>query len=291
MKEHVFANMHCHSIFSDSLYTPEHMAALAREAGYSAVVLTDHDTVRGTYFMQKAARKEGLLSLLGCEFSTRGFGHGIHLVGFDFNPDLPAMRELLHHCSQKATSRTKLLLQWGLERGLIHGVTWDEVTAAYPFNDYLCNDQVMGVLRAKGILEKKNEDFWEAFSFRYPEREEKIRVITGYETPSVQDVIRIVREAGGVPVIAHPHNQFDFIRPLMEVGLMGMEVDYQDAPADEVEAAYALSEELGIYRTGGSDHGGILGGMPWDPEKPGQDPEERGVSRADFMRLYRRELG
>ena len=291
MKQPVFANMHCHSIFSDSSYTPERMAALAREAGYGAVVLTDHDTVRGTYFMQKAARKEGLLSLLGCEFSTRGFGHGIHLVGFDFNPDVPAMRELLRHCSQKATSRTKLLLQWGLERGLIRGVTWEEVAAAYPFNDYICNDQVMGVLRAKGILQKKDEDFWEAFSFRYPEREAKIRELTGYETPRVEDAIRIIREAGGVPVIAHPHDQFDFIRPLMEAGLMGMEVDYQDAPDEETAAADALATELGIYKTGGSDHGGILGGRAWDPARPGKDPEERGVSRADFMRLYRRELG
>ena len=72
---------------------------------------------------------------------------------------------------------------------------------------------------------------------------------------------------------------------------MGMEVDYQDAPADEVEAAYSLAEALGIYKAGGSDHGGILGGRPWDPEKPGKDPEERGICREDFMRLYRRELG
>lgn len=291
MNKPIFANMHCHSIFSDSRYTPEHMAALAREAGYGAVVLTDHDTVRGTYFMQKAARKEGLLSMLGCEFSTVGFGRGIHLVGFDFNPDVPAMQALLRHCSQKATSRTKLLLQWGLERGLIRGVTWDEVVAAYPFNDYICNDQVMGVLRAKGILQKKDENFWEAFSFRYPEREAKIRELTGFETPRVEDAIRIIREAGGVPVYAHPHGRLDCVRPLTEAGLMGVEIDYEDASEEESRAADALATELGLYKTGGSDHSGILGGMEWDPGKPGVDPDMRGVGREDFMKLYRRELG
>ena len=104
-------------------------------------------------------------------------------------------------------------------------------------------------------------------------------------------MIRIILKAGGVPVIAHPHEQFDFIEPLMKVGLMGMEVDYQDAPEEEVKAANELAEKLGIYKTGGSDHGGILSGVEWDPQKPGKDPDERGVSEADFMKIYRRELG
>ena len=76
----------------------------------------------------------------------------------------------------------------------------------------------------------------------------------------------------------------------MRVGLMGMEVDYQDAPEEEVKAAHELAEKLGIYKTGGSDHGGILSGLE-DPKRPGKDPEERGVSERDFMKIYRRVLG
>ena len=53
----LFANCHNHSTFSDGAYPPEKIAELAKEAGHKAIVLTDHDTVRGTYFMQKAARK------------------------------------------------------------------------------------------------------------------------------------------------------------------------------------------------------------------------------------------
>ncbi len=291
MEEKIFANMHNHSTFSDSIYTPEQMASLAKEAGYGAIVLTDHDTIRGTYFMQKAARKLGLLSMLGCEFSTVGFGQSIHLLGFDFTPDVPEMQKLLRHCAQKATLRSKLLFEWGIERGLIGGVTWEEVVAAYPFNDYYCNDQVFCVMRDKGLVDHKDDDFWEAFSFRYPEREAKIREITGLESPKVEDVIRIIRLAGGVPVIAHPHEQFDLIEPLMQVGLLGMEVDYQDAPDEEVKAAHELADKLGIYKTGGSDHGGILSGVAWDPDKPGKDPEERGVGETDFMKIYRRKLG
>ena len=81
----LFANSHNHSTFSDGVYTPEQIASMAKKLGYKAVVLTDHDTVRGTYFMQKAARKEGFLTLLGCEITTAEFGceAGFHLLGFD----------------------------------------------------------------------------------------------------------------------------------------------------------------------------------------------------------------
>ena len=84
----LFANCHTHSTFSDGVYSPEELVDLAVKIGHKALILTDHDTVRGTYFLSKAARKAGLLSLLGCEFTSVGpEGQNVHLVGFDFNPD------------------------------------------------------------------------------------------------------------------------------------------------------------------------------------------------------------
>ena len=77
----LFASCHNHSTFSDGVYTPERLVALAKGLGHGGIILTDHDTVRGTYFLQKEARKQGLLSLLGCEFSTLHKGVGVHLLG------------------------------------------------------------------------------------------------------------------------------------------------------------------------------------------------------------------
>ncbi len=113
----MFANMHNHSTFSDGIYTPEEIVKMANDLGYKAIVLTDHDTVQGTYFMQKAARKEDLLTLLGCEFSTVEYGVGFHLLGFDFNPDEPGIRKLLGRGAGNQKNRTELLLQWAQEKG------------------------------------------------------------------------------------------------------------------------------------------------------------------------------
>ena len=90
-----FANCHMHSTFSDGVYTPEELVSLAAGLGHKAVILTDHDTIRGNYFMKRAARKAGLLCVTGIEFTTTAG----HLVGLDFNTENVRMREFLARIS------------------------------------------------------------------------------------------------------------------------------------------------------------------------------------------------
>lgn len=288
----MFANMHNHSTFSDGVYTPEQIAQMARQQGYRAVVLTDHDTVQGTYFMQKAARQQGLLTLLGCEFTTVEYGEGFHLLGFDFNPDEPGIRAVLQRGAAKERRRTELLLRWAQEKGRCREVTWQEVCEAYPYNDYLCNNHIFNVLVAKGA--RKEEDYFEFFDpdFKWNSVtqaliEKEIRM----PQPSTKAVIKAIRDAGGVPVVAHPHNQLQYTQDLVAAGLMGIEANHPDLTGEEVAQAHRLAEEGGLYKTGGTDHSGILGGYEAaNPELRCRLPENS-VAEADFMCLYRRELG
>ena len=43
-----YANLHLHSVYSDGIFTPQELCALAKGKGYQAVALADHETVRGT---------------------------------------------------------------------------------------------------------------------------------------------------------------------------------------------------------------------------------------------------
>ena len=288
----VFANMHNHSTFSDGIFTPEQVAKMAKENGYGAFVLTDHDTVQGTYFMQKAARKEGLLTMLGCEFTTVEFGHGIHLLGFDFNPDAPKVRGFLQAGAAKELRRTELLLKWAQEKGRCLEVTWQEVRETYPYNDYLCNNHIFNILVAKGA--RKEEEYFDFFvpDFKWnPVVQAKIDQVLQLPPHSTKDVIQAVREAGGVPVIAHPHKQLHLIPELVDAGLMGIECNHPLLTDEEVETAHKLADKYHLYKTGGTDHSGVLGGYDkTNPEHRCELPRNS-ASEADFMALYRRELG
>lgn len=283
----MFANMHNHSTFSDGVFTPEEMAKLAKKEGHGAVVLTDHDTVKGYDFMKKAAEEAGLLTMMGCEFSTVGLGTDFHLLGYDFNPEEPEMAELLEKSGSMQPKRSKLLFDWAVEKGHIQGITWEDVTARYPYNNYFCNEHIFNTLLAKGLRESRQDykEFAQDFSYGNKEREARVNQILKLEFPHIGDAIRIIKKAGGVPVLAHPGTKVIYIHELLEMGLMGLEVYYPTSVTEEWKVLDCIAEKYGLYKTGGTDHGSVLGGFGGRPRP------ECGASEEDFMKLYRRELG
>jgi predicted metal-dependent phosphoesterase TrpH len=76
---------------------------------------------------------------------------------------------------------------------------------------------------------------------------------------SPPEAIRIIRQAGGIAVLAHPGWGVgdDLIRELAAADLDGLEVYYPDHTPAMVEHYLALARELGLLVTGGTDfHGG-----------------------------------
>ena len=290
----LFANCHFHSTFSDGEYHPNKLVELAKSLGHRALILTDHDTVRGTYFLQNAARRAGMLSLLGCEFSTVGLGSSFHLVGIDFNPENTVMRRLLTRVAAKQTERSRILFERGLERGSLRpGITWQDVLDFFPDNDYLCNNQVFFTMLARGIY--KSEDYPEYFynNFAPPSSvNREIEELTGMYNPDIEEVIHTVRHAGGVPVVAHPHRKAKYIDDLIKMGVMGFETHHPDL-IDEGEPDFydRLCTERGLYKLGGTDHSAVLGGLAERMEHLNVPVETGYVTEEDFMKLYRRELG
>ena len=297
----VFASCHNHSTFSDAEYTPEKLVELANGMGHGGIILTDHDTVRGTYFINKAARKLGMKSLLGCEFSSCHDGLGIHLLGFDFNPDNAKMRALLERCASTTTDRTKVLFQWGIERGTLReGISWQDVLDEFPYNDVICNDHVFVTMVKHGIY-KHNEyaEFHRPnFSFRLG-LEDKVYEATGksHKDVSTEYVVKTILEAGGVPVVAHPRGLRKYVNDFLNMGVMGFEFRHPElwekiyGTPGEPEFFASVCEEKGLYKMGGSDHSGILGGNLDRGEEYNIPDYFNGICEEDFMKLYERKLG
>ncbi|HEX5367853.1 MAG TPA: DNA polymerase III subunit alpha, partial [Dehalococcoidia bacterium] len=81
-----YVELHCHSAFSlhEGPSLPVELVMRARELGYSALALTDHDSLAGAMQFAQAARAEDLQAIIGAEISieaaaapwvkTRGIG-------------------------------------------------------------------------------------------------------------------------------------------------------------------------------------------------------------------------
>jgi 3',5'-nucleoside bisphosphate phosphatase len=86
--------------------------------------------------------------------------------------------------------------------------------------------------------------------------------VNRYAAPLV-DMVRVVGEAGGVTVLAHPWGRHgpdsmpeSAIVELAGLGLAGLEVDHQDHTPGDRERLRAIARGLGLVVTGSSDHHG-----------------------------------
>jgi predicted metal-dependent phosphoesterase TrpH len=72
------------------------------------------------------------------------------------------------------------------------------------------------------------------------------------------DVVRAIRSAGGAPVIAHPgvNDVEQTVPELIDVGLVGIEVNHFEHDAVQRERLAALAESLDLVATGGTDYHG-----------------------------------
>ena len=84
-----------------------------------------------------------------------------------------------------------------------------------------------------------------------------------YDVPTPSELIALVRDAGGVPVLAHPFASVrgatlteQDIADLAAVGLMGLEVDHRDHTEDDRVRLRALARDLNLLVTGSSDFHG-----------------------------------
>lgn len=292
----MFSNCHLHSIFSDGVYTPEQLCDLAVKEGYRAVILTDHDTARGSYFMNRAARERGLLNILGTEFYAVGFGVEFHLLGFDYNPDNKRMQALLARASSRQTIKSKILFEEGLKRGSLRdGISWQDVLDAFPYNDYFCNNQVFEVMVKRGIY--KREEYFD--EFLYPNFSNKISKGICKELieaavqpiPHISEVAETIIEAGGVPIVAHPTpNKRALVKEILSVGVRGFETIHPSITPEDRIFFDQVCTEMNLYKMGGTDHSGPLGGFDDNPNLQ-CNKEDGYVSEENFMKIYERRLG
>ena len=286
----LYANCHNHSTYSDGVLTPCEILQKGKTLGHRALLLTDHDTVRGIPAFLREARLEGIQSLVACEFSSRTVGVPFHILGIDFDPEDRRIREILENGQRKQRERSRLLLEFAYERGEVReGLSMEEAMDAFPGRDYFYTGTIVELALKKGVYTEEDVSLLREALRSNPQREARIKEINGLKYPDGEDVVRAIVKAGGVAVAAHPAKDFACIKPLLSAGLKGVEVRHPDCTPEQNAECLRLCEEMGLYRLGGTDHSGPLCGYG----KPYCDvPPERGyVTEEEFTALYERKMG
>lgn len=249
------ADLHLHSHYSDGSFPPAEVVRRAKAAGLAAVALTDHDTVDGLPEFFAAATAAGLTAIPGAELSVDEEDREIHLLGYLIRWEDVALRAALTRFAAERRVRAAAMLSRLQKMGVRIPMQAVERVAG---KGTLGRPHVAAALVEAGVVGSVQEAF-----DRYLARGKPAYVPrTGF---TAAEAIALVREAGGVPVLAHPIRSgvLGEVPRLVAVGLMGLEAYHTGHDAADTLAVCRVAEEHGLLVTGGSDcHGEIKGQAP-----------------------------
>jgi predicted metal-dependent phosphoesterase TrpH len=256
----MIADLHTHTTFSDGMLTPDELFFKAQKAGIKTISITDHDTVDGNYIGEKIAHQYNLEFIEGIELSCFDSQNEYHILGYCID----IYNEELHkHLAAFKQSR--------IERAEIMTQRLNKMGINIDFNDVIIKAGEAPITRphiAQVIVESGYVSTTkDAFNLYIGDGGPAYAVKAIFQ---VEKAIKLINNAGGVAVIAHPGyfiNQkklFQFI----EAGLDGIEVNHP-LHNDKLRREYhAIASQYWLLETGGSD---FHGDRPNDKELFGKE--------------------
>ncbi|MCD7825047.1 MAG: PHP domain-containing protein [Clostridiaceae bacterium] len=248
-------DLHVHSDFSDGTCSPDTLADLAVRKGLSAIALTDHDTTAGIESAQAYITKKALpLTLIpGTELSTVYNGQEIHIVGLMIDPNNETLVKTTKEMIERRTRRNDEMAANLQKAGI--PITIAALKAGNP-DTVITRAHFAKFLVDTGVVKDGKEAFRKYLSEDCPYYVPRFKI-------SAKSGIRLIRNAGGLPILAHPlHYKLPeqklrtMLDSLKEAGLIGIEVKYSNHTAQDERFVRHLAKEYHLLPSGGSDFHG-----------------------------------
>jgi predicted metal-dependent phosphoesterase TrpH len=243
-----FADLHLHTVFSDGTYSPEELVSASKKVGLSCISVVDHDTVEGIEPTIKAAKKANIEVLPGIELSAEYENQEIHMLGY-----------LIDYRSEILIKQLEILKKNRVERiyKIVDKLREAGITLEPEKIFDIAKLGTVGRLHvARAMLaEGKVGSIFEAFQKYIGDN--CPAYVLGFRF-SPEEAIRLIKDSGGIPVIAHPYtlNNDDLIAKFVEYGLRGVETYYPEHSQSMINFYLNLAKKNNLLVTGGSDcHG------------------------------------
>ena len=251
-----YVDLHVHTNCSDGTFTPRQAVSYAKQVRLTAISITDHDTVDAIPFALEEGNKLGVEIIpgveLSCEIESQQRSE-MHILGYFMNWEDTKFREFLKVFRKARHERAEKILKKlaGIGISLKEGVL-----------ERIAGEGSIGRLHfAKAIVESGfaksvQEVFQKYLSADRPAYVPKYKL-------SPEDGIKLIKEAGGIAVLAHPYyvhySNRDLITDLVTAGLGGIEVWHSRHSPSAIRTFKQIANDLNLIATGGSDCHGPYG--------------------------------
>jgi 3',5'-nucleoside bisphosphate phosphatase len=247
------ADLHAHSTVSDGTETPARLMKQAAAAGLWGVALTDHDSTSGWAEAAAAVPATGVVLIPGMELSTRDGFMSVHMLAYLIDPlDMTLLAETARIRESRMTRAEEIVRRIGRD----YELSWDDVLAQTAEGTTIGRPHIADALVARGHVPTRSAAF---AGILHPR--------SGYAQPHYAPDpltgVRLIRAAGGVPVLAHPGTRGaervippERLKQFVDAGLFGLEVDHPENRDDAKPRLRELARRFGLAVTGSSDYHG-----------------------------------
>ena len=247
-------DLHIHTSASDGSHSPRQIVDLAKSKSLRAIAITDHDTVEGNDEAIKTGERLGLEVISGVEISVAWKSRAIHILGYfiDWKHEnlVAELQNLIRYREERNPKIIEKLNFLGME------LSYEEVQAVAG-EGAVGRPHVAQVLVEKGYVKNSDQAFQHYLQRGAVAYVEKKRL-------SPRQGIDLIKEAGGIAVLAHPFiidglEEQDIEQAVVhfkDEGIEGLEVFYPTHSLEQTRYLQALAHTYGLVQTGGSDFHG-----------------------------------
>ncbi|MHB9032911.1 MAG: PHP domain-containing protein [Anaerolineae bacterium] len=239
--------MHLHTTISDGLFTPQQVVELALRQDLRVISITDHDAVEGVSPAQEIAQDSNLVVIPGVELSTETLDSEVHILGYFIDINNPQLNDTLGQLRDGRLNRAQTVLAKLDALGM--PLDW-EVVQGISGAGAMGRPHIAQAMLQAGYVETTQQAFTQYLGRSGAAYVPRFKV-------SPEQAITLIRQAGGIAVLAHPWYVQHLVGGLAQQGLAGLEAYYSGYSADMSAALVRLAKQNGMIVTCGSDFHGL----------------------------------
>lgn len=272
-------DLHIHTIFSDGSSTVQEVFEIAAAKGIKALSITDHDCTDAYPLAFELGESLGIEVITGVELSSEIEGTDIHVLGYYIDPNNPQLCKKIQEMKDARYIRAQKIVENLNKQGI--DLRFETVLGIAGVGA-IGRPHIASAMLKEELVYSFREAFEKHIGYGLPAYVEKLKM-------HPKEVFDLIKQAGGVPVLAHPGvTQVDERIPeFIREGLQGIEVFHTEHPGSAERHYARLARKHHLAFTGGSDfhssnHNKSEIGIPQVPystvkslkEKTGQITEE-----------------
>ncbi|MFZ4453061.1 PHP domain-containing protein [Salibacterium aidingense] len=251
--------LHCHTKISDNSMNIVDIMELAREKGITHLALTDHDTMEGLEPAKKIGEKYEITIIPGIEMSAYDFKRNTraHILGYYIDPYHEPLKRICDPMAARRHEASYKMVEKIMNLG--YNIDWPLVQSYAQGGTGVYKQHIMHALWDKGYTNGIYTDLYKQLFSSVKNKPGEAYVPVEYI--DVREAIQTIKQAGGIPVLAHPgqFNNFDAVQEWVALGLKGIEVWHPLHDAHVEQLAHYYASTYNLIETGGSDFHGLYG--------------------------------